>query len=141
MLKNISFNLKYVAIGLLIIGVISLFATGQSVYLEIAAFGFIAICFILSLFISVNIVKAEIKTKRLLPIFVAITMHSGFELLIIYFMCYWLSDVLGVLILGSVPPIKSSIIAILGGSLTVLGFIVQISVGLIDRWKEKQTMP
>ncbi len=64
-------------------------------------------------------------------------MHCGIVLIVIYFLWYWLSEVLGVQIIGSVPPIRSSIIAILGGSLIVLGFIVSIFVGLLDFWKAK----
>ncbi len=72
MLKNISFLLKCLAVGLLVGGVFAFFLTGQSLFLEIAAFAFIAICFILSLFMSVSIVKGEIRKKKGPPIFIAL---------------------------------------------------------------------
>jgi hypothetical protein len=136
--KDITWSFAVLFAGLLVGGTVVFFVTGKDIFLRLGFVGAIVVVLLWSALLSIRIIKAELRGKRYFELATAGALHGGIVLLLIYFFWFSLSEMLGVQILGPVPPLKSSKLAILAAFLIGLSVIVLFVAAAFSRKKDSR---
>ena len=123
-------------VGLLVGGIIGFFVTGKDIFLSLGFVASVVIVLLWQLLLSIRIVMTYLREKRYLDVAIVGALRAGIGLLLIYLLWFSLSEMLGIQILGSVPPVKSSKVAISGTVLIGLSVVVLFLTAGFRRTKQ-----
>ena len=134
-LTVLSKTVKLLAIAFIIGGIVSYIVTGHDIFMRIGMIGFILCWFVGLLLLAFEIIRGLIRKKKLFMAIALTALYGGIELLVIYFLWLCLSEMLDVRFFGSISPVKSSKLAIAGGSLIGLSVISLFAEAIYNRIK------
>ena len=107
-----------------LVGGLLLFAvTGKDVFARFGVTTAVVIALFWLVFLATRDILRRIHAKLYFDAVLACLTNGGIALLLIYFVWLLLSEMFGVQILGSIPPVKNSKLTILGGLLILLGLV------------------
>jgi len=136
--KDITWSFAVLFVGLLVGGTLVFFVTGKDIFLRLGFAGAIVVVLLWSALLSIRIIKAELRGKRYFEFATAGALHAGIMLLLLHFFWFALSEMLGVQIFGPVPPVKSSVLTILGALLVGLSVIALFIAAAFSRKKDSR---
>jgi hypothetical protein len=134
--KAITYPMAQLFVGLLVGGLIVFFVTGKDIFLSLGFVACVVVVLLWQLLLSGRIVMSHLREKQYLDVATIGALRAGIGLLLIYFLWFSLSEMLGVQILGSVPPVKSSKMAISGAVLVGLSVVVLFLTAAFRRTKQ-----
>ena len=134
-LTVLSKTVKLLAIAFIIGGIVSYIVTGHDIFMRIGMIGFILCWFVGLLLLAFEIIRGLIRKKILFMAIALAALYGGIELLVIYFLWLCLSEMLDVRFFGPISPVKSSKLAIAGGSLIGLSVISLFAEAIYNRIK------